>query len=76
MLEKTHNITTLLSICASYHVEWETLASEGAILNEYLISGRYPGDISFDYIGRVEAFEALKAAQQIRVYIRRLMDGF
>ena len=73
MLEKTHDIVALLSIGASYHTEWETLASAGAILNEFLISGRYPGDISFEDIRRLQAVEALDAAQQIRDCVRRLM---
>jgi HEPN domain-containing protein len=72
-LEKTHDIVALLSIGATYDAELKNLVSDGVVLNEYLIAGRYPSDISFEHIGRVEAQEALNAAHKIRVFIRRLM---
>jgi HEPN domain-containing protein len=65
-LEKTHDILALLSIAASYNAELETLVPEGVVLNEYLITGRYASDISFEHIGQTEAQEALNAAQKIQ----------
>jgi len=50
------------------------MVTEGAVLNEYVVAGRYPGDIAFEPIGRAEAQEALDAAQRIRARVRKLMD--
>jgi HEPN domain-containing protein len=72
-LEKTHDIVTLLSIGTSYNAEFEALVPDGVVLNEYLITGRYPSDISFENIGLAEAQEALNAAQKNRVSVRRLL---
>ena len=46
--------------------------TEGAILNEYIVAGRYPGDIAFEETGRTQAEEALEAARSIRA---RVMDS-
>ena len=65
-LEKTHDIAALLAVCIEYDPEWEAWAAEGVVLNEYIVAGRYPGDIAFEDIGKTEAEEALDAAQHIR----------
>ena len=49
--------------------------AEGAILNEYISAGRYPGDITFEDIGKAEAEEALMAVQAIRTRVLELMAG-
>jgi hypothetical protein len=49
------------------------MMTEGAILNEYIVAGRYPGDIAFEPIGRAEAQEALDATRCIRARVRKLM---
>lgn len=72
-LEKTHDIVELLELCADYDVELGTMIAEGAVLNEYIVAGRYPGDIAFEGIGKAEAEEALDAARRIRVRVRNLM---
>ena len=68
-LEKTHDIAALLAVCIEYNPEWEAWADEGAVLNEYIVAGRYPGDIAFEDIGKTEAEEALEAAQRIRARV-------
>jgi len=73
MLEKTHDIVELLGWCADYDAELGSMISEGAVLNEYIIAGRYPGDIAFENIGRAEAEEALKAARRIGARVGTLM---
>jgi hypothetical protein len=42
------------------------LLSRGAILNEYITAGRYPGDLAIEIMGLAEAQEALQAVQDIR----------
>lgn len=74
-LEKTHDIAALLQVCTEYAGEWESLAAEGAVLNEYIVAGRYPGDIVFEDIGQTEAQEALEAVRQIEARVRKLMGG-
>ena len=65
-LEKTHDVVELLALCTDYDTELGGMVAEGAILNEYITAGRYPGDIASEPIGSAEAKEALKAAQTIR----------
>jgi hypothetical protein len=55
---------------------FSSLLPYGAILNEYITVGRYPGDLAFETIGPAEAQEALDAACQIRdVVIARMLSG-
>jgi hypothetical protein len=51
------------------------MAAEGAVLNEYIVAGRYPGDIVFEDIGKPEAEEALEATRRIRARVRDLMGA-
>jgi HEPN domain-containing protein len=72
-LERTHDIVALLELCAGYEPLWQELSEEAAVLNEYVVAGRYPGDIAFEQIGRVEAEEALAVARRIRARARELL---
>ena len=72
-LEKTHDIVVLLELAAEYDAKWEVMGAEGAVLNEYIVAGRYPGDIVFEEIGQAEAAEALEAVRRIRTRMRDLM---
>jgi hypothetical protein len=72
-LKKTHDIVQLIGLCADYDAELGRMMTEGAILNEYIVAGRYPGDIAFEPIGRAEAQEALDATRCIRARVRKLM---
>lgn len=71
-LQKTHDIVALLGICAEYDPNWADLAPGGAVLNEYIVAGRYPGDLAVEHIGRAEAHEALDAARRIAARARDL----
>lgn len=64
-LEKTHDLVKLLALCADYDAELGAMVVEGAVLNEYIVGGRYPGDIAFEDIGPAQAKEAPAAAQRI-----------
>ncbi len=50
------------------------MVDDGALLNEYIVAGRYPGDIASEQIGEAEAKEALAAAQRIRAQVCRAMS--
>ncbi len=65
-LRKTHDMVALVALCAEYDDTLGGMVSEGIILNEYVIAGRYPDDISIDDIGHEEAEEALAAVRKIR----------
>jgi HEPN domain-containing protein len=51
-LEKTHDIVALLGLCADIEDTFVALLPDGAILNEYIVAGRYPGDLAYETIGR------------------------
>jgi HEPN domain-containing protein len=72
VLEKTHDIVELLEFCSDHDKELGNMITEGSILNEYIIAGRYPGDIAFEGIGRRQAEEALEAARHIEKRVREL----
>lgn len=72
-LERTHDLVELLGWCADYDAELAAMIAEGSLLNEYIVAGRYPGDVASEQIGTVEAREALEAAQRIRAQVRRVM---
>jgi HEPN domain-containing protein len=73
-LEKTHDIVELLGWCTNYDADLATLVAEGSLLNEYIVAGRYPGDIAVEEIGASEAEEAPKAARTIRAHVHRAMS--
>lgn len=65
-LERTHDIVVLLGLCADYDDAFAGLASDSAILNEYAVAGRYPGDLAFEDIDLMDAQEAVAIVCQIR----------
>jgi len=72
-LERTHDIVALLGYCVAYDSQWSDYFADGAVLNEYIVAGRYPGDITTESIGKREAKEALRSAQRIRSFVHSLM---
>ncbi len=62
--ERTHDIAVLLELASGYDVGWRSLAEDGAVLNEYIVAGRYPGDIAFEEIGKAEAADRKRIFQQ------------
>jgi HEPN domain-containing protein len=74
VLEKTHDFVVLLGLCAEYDEEFNQLREAGAILNEYIVAGRYPGDLSFEVIERPEAEEALSIVEEIRKLVLRQLS--
>jgi HEPN domain-containing protein len=72
-LEKTHDIVVLLGLCADYNEGFAPLLEGGAILNEYIVAGRYPGDLAMEAINKAEAEEALAIVRQIRELVKKLL---
>lgn len=68
-LQKTHDIVVLLRFCSDFDNAFAGLLQDGAILNEYITAGRYPGDLTFEDIGSDEAQEAVAITQQIADYV-------
>lgn len=69
-LKKTHDIVELLEYCSDYDGDFDQLVGSGRILNDYIIEGRYPGDISFETIGIAQAQEAYNVAENIKQYVK------
>ncbi|MBE7533060.1 MAG: HEPN domain-containing protein [Chloroflexi bacterium] len=74
-LEKTHDMVVLVAYCADHDAELGNMVTEAIILNEYVIAGRYPDDISFDEMGQAQAEEALAAVQNIARRVLTLMTN-
>lgn len=64
--KKIRDIVDLLDDCIHYDQAFDVLVPDGAILNEYITGGRYPGYIAFEAIGPEQAQQALLAARHIR----------
>ena len=64
-LRRTHDLIALLQACSEYGGQWSDLLEDGAVLNEYAVTGRYPGDLAFESIRAQEASEAVQAAEHI-----------
>ncbi|MCS4194449.1 HEPN domain-containing protein [Salinibacter ruber] len=64
-LEKTHDLVAFLTRCADYEERFASLREGGAVLNEYIIAGRYPGDVAYEAIGEEEAEEAVAIVRRI-----------
>ena len=68
-LKKTHDLLELLELCAEYEPSFDSIVDESSALNEYSVTGRYPGDVSFEAFGQDNAGEALQAAERIREFV-------
>lgn len=68
-LERTHDITRLLELCAEHNEAFSELLAEGEILNEYITAGRYPADLAYEEIGQDDAVEAAEIVRHIRALV-------
>jgi len=68
-LERTHDIVVLLGLCAEYDSTFASLLDGGVVLNEYIVAGRYPGDLAFEEMGKAEAEEAVGIVRQIQLLV-------
>ncbi len=68
-LKKTHDIVELLEYCSDYDGDYDQLVEAGRVLNDYIIEGRYPSDISFEAIGIVQAQEAFNVVKSVKEFV-------
>jgi len=68
-LEKTHDLRNLLKHCLNYDSSFIELSTECSELNEYIVEGRYPGDLPWEGIGKTQAEEAIEAADKIARFV-------
>ncbi len=73
-LEKTHDIVVLLRLCADNNCDFAEFLEKGAILNEYIVDGRYPGDLAYEAIGQVDAQEAVDIVQSLKSLVMSQVD--
>lgn len=73
-LTKTHDIVVLLGLCSDYDTAFAALITDSAVLNEYIVSGRYPGDLAYEEITRADAQEAIELARRIRDLVAACLD--
>ncbi len=65
---RTHDISALLALVPE-HLHPELLPEEQALLSDYAVSTRYPGD--YEAIPLAEAKRAVKIARRVRGQVRR-----
>ena len=73
-LKKIHDLKDLLVFCIDYNPEFEKLKEECGLLNEYIIEGRYPGDVPYENITENDAKESIEAAEKIETYVLKSID--
>ena len=71
-LEKTHDVKKLLKYCQNFNPAFARLEADAETLNTYITAGRYPGFFDQESITRAEAQEAVKAANKIRLLVKKL----
>ncbi len=75
-LEKIHDLKQLLLYAMKYDVAFSALAPLTEILNRYITTGRYPGDLPFEAISKADAEEAIAAAEQIEKFVLHKLADF
>lgn len=75
-LEKIHDLEQLVEYAMDYDHSFDELFPSAEILDEYITAGRYPGDISFEAIGKANAAEAIAAAEHIEKFVLQKLADF
>ena len=73
-LKKIHDLNELLQVCVEFDSEFEILREACKLLNEYIIVGRYPGDLPFESISKKNAEDAIGAAETIEKFVLSKTD--
>ncbi len=68
-LEKTHDLSRLLSFCVEFDNSFQSLFPSCELLNEYITVGRYPADTPFESFTEEDARDAVEAAEGIEEFI-------
>ena len=69
----THHINTLM-VLLPHSIRPELTPKEQAILTNYAVTTRYPGD--YDLISLTEARRAVRIARRVRKHVRELLPKF
>lgn len=64
-LRKTHDLRQLVEFAKGYDADFDQLTGAAEILNDYITTGRYPADLTFEPITLGDAQEAVEAALEI-----------
>jgi HEPN domain-containing protein len=60
----THNISTLLELCADQGTDWDKTLEDAEILTDYALTARYPGED--EPVLYEDALEAIELAAKVR----------
>ena len=73
-LAKTYDIVVLLGLCSDYDTAFAALTMDSAVLNEYIVSGRYPGDLAYEDLTGSDAQEAIEIVRRIRDLVAKRLE--
>lgn len=73
-LAKTHELSRLVAECCAHDEGFETLYPPCELLNGYIITGRYPGDLPFESTTAQDARRALDAASEVASFVEERVD--
>ena len=68
-LAKTHELSVLVSECCIYDNAFQEMYPFCELLNQYIVSARYPGDLPFESTTFEDAQKALGAASETEKFI-------
>jgi HEPN domain-containing protein len=68
-LAKTHELSQLVGECCTYDDTFQALYPPCELLNKYIVTGRYPGDLPFESTTGEDARKALEAADEIEKFV-------
>lgn len=69
-IPKIHHLADLLTLIIQVDASCQFLSSDLKVLEDYAVDFRYPGN----YAGKDDAKHALKAAKNVRVFIRNKLN--
>jgi HEPN domain-containing protein len=68
-LAKTHELSQLVGECCIYDNTFQMLYPSCELLNKYIVTGRYPGDLPFESTTGEDAQKALNAAGEVEKFV-------
>ena len=68
-LARTHELSRLVTECFDYDESFEVLYPPCELLNGYIITGRYPGDLPFESTTTEDAKRAIHAALEVETFV-------
>jgi HEPN domain-containing protein len=68
-LVKTHELSQLVGECCTNDESFQTLYPSCELLNKFIVTGRYPGDLPFENTTGEDAKQAVDAALAIESFV-------